>query len=190
MPFGSLWIPVLVSAVVVFVGSSILHMALKYHKTDHKPLPNEEAVSAALAKGNLAPGIYSTPYCSDMGKMKDPAMQAKFAKGPVVIMTVFPSGMPNMGKHLGLWFGYTVLVSFVSAYVARHTLHPGADPMQVTQVTGMVAFAAYGVSQLSDAIWKGQPWGVTARFVLDGAIYAVLTALTFRMLWPAVHLLG
>ena len=48
MPFGSLWIPVIVSAVVVFVASSILHMALKYHKADVKSLPNEDAVREAL----------------------------------------------------------------------------------------------------------------------------------------------
>jgi len=185
MPFGSLWIPVLVSAVVVFIGSSILHMALNYHKSDYKPFPNEEAVRATLAKGALVPGIYMTPHCGDMKGMKDPAMQEKFAKGPVAVLTVLPSGMPNMGKHLGLWFGFTVLVSFVSAYVARHTLHPGADPMEVMRITGSVSFMAYGLSRLSDSVWKGQPWGVTARFVLDGAIYAVLTGLTFRMLWPA-----
>jgi hypothetical protein len=64
-------IPVIVSAIVVFVASSILHMALKYHKADYKPLPNEEAVREALAKGNPAPGIYVTPYCSDMKQMQE-----------------------------------------------------------------------------------------------------------------------
>ena len=44
MPFGSLWLPVMISAVVVFVASSIIHMALKYHKADYKSLPNEDAV--------------------------------------------------------------------------------------------------------------------------------------------------
>ncbi len=30
----SLWIPILVSAVIVFVLSSIIHMVLPYHRTD------------------------------------------------------------------------------------------------------------------------------------------------------------
>ncbi|MEK7283571.1 MAG: hypothetical protein AAB249_07160, partial [Acidobacteriota bacterium] len=104
MPFGSLWLPVIVSAVVVFVASSILHMALKYHKADYKPLPNDDAVREALAKGNPAPGVYFTPYCADMKQMKEPAVKEKFAKGPVAMLTVYPKGAPMLPKHLALWF--------------------------------------------------------------------------------------
>ncbi len=185
MPFGSLWLPVIVSAVVVFVASSILHMALKYHKADVKSLPNEDAVREALARGNPAPGVYFTPHCADMKQMKDPAIVAKFEKGPVAMLTVFPKGAPMMPKHLALWFGFGVLVSFVAAYVARHTLHPGDDGMLVMRITGTVAFAAYSLSNVVDSIWKGQPWANTVRAVADGAIYALLTGLTFRLLWPA-----
>jgi hypothetical protein len=184
MPFGSLWLPVLVSAVVVFVASSILHMVLKYHKTDYKPLPNEEGVRETLGKGDPAPGVYMTPRCDDMKQMNEPAMIAKFEKGPVALVTVLPKGRPNMGKHLGLWFGFCVLVSFTSAYVARHTLAPGAAGMLVMQITGAVAFAAYAIAQLSDSIWKGQPWSTTAKFVFDGAVYSVLTGLIFCLMWP------
>ena len=185
MPFGSLWLPVIVSAIVVFVASSILHMALKYHKADVKPLPNEDAVREALAKGNPAPGVYFTPHCADMKQMKDPAVVAKFEKGPVAMLTVYPKGAPMLPKHLALWFGFSVLVSFFAACVARHTLHPGDAGMLVMRITGTVAFAAYGLSHVSDSIWKGQPWANTARAVVDGALYALLTGLTFRLLWPA-----
>ena len=186
MPFGSLWLQVIVSAVVVFVASWILHMALKYHKADMKPLPNEEAVREALAKGDPGPGAYATPYCVDFKMMKEPAMMAKYEKGPIAIIRLFPKGMPNMGKHLGLWFGFCLLVSFVSAYVARHTLHAGEDGTLVMRITGTVAFAGYALGELHDSIWKGQPWSNTARSVLDGAVYALLTGLVFRLMWPAV----
>jgi hypothetical protein len=185
MPFGSLWLPVIVSAVVVFVASSILHMALKYHKADYKSLPNEDAVREALAKGSPAPGIYFTPYCADMKQMKEPAVKEKFAKGPVAMLTVYPKGAPMLPKHLALWFAFCILVSFVAAYVARHTLQPGADALLVMRITGTVAFAAYAFSHVSDSIWKGQPWANTARMLVDGAVYALLTGLTFRLLWPA-----
>ncbi|PYS94453.1 MAG: hypothetical protein DMF50_12455 [Acidobacteria bacterium] len=168
MPFGSLWIPVIVSAVVVFVASSILHMAIQYHKADHKPLPNEDAVRDVLARGNLAPGVYFTPHCPDMKQLKEPAIQAKFEKGPVAIITIMPKGAPVMQKHLALWF-----------------LHAGDDGMLVMRTTGTVAFAAYALSHVSDSIWKAQPWANTGRATLDGVIYALLTGLTFRMLWPA-----
>lgn len=184
MPFGSLWIPVLVSAVVVFIGSSIVHMMLKYHKADVKGLPGEEAVRAALGKADPPPGLYMTPYCSDMKQMKDPAFKEKYVKGPVALITFYPKGEINMGKHLGLWFGFSVLVSFTAAYIARHTLTPGADGMLVMRITGTVAFAAYGLSHISDSIWKGQPWSNTARALLDALIYSVLTGAVFMALWP------
>src|SRR5262245_164566 len=185
MPFGSLWIQVVVSAVVVFVASSVLHMVLKYHRADYKALPGEDTVRDALAKGNPAPGIYMTPYCSVHQQMKDPAIQEKFAKGPVALITVYPKGPVMLPKHLAFWFGLCFLVSFLAACVARQTLHPGDDGFLVMRVTGGVAFAGYAVSQISDSIWKGQPWSNTMRHVLDGAIYALLTALTFRLMWPA-----
>jgi hypothetical protein len=185
MPFGSLWLPVVVSAVVVFFASFLIHMVLKYHKADIRPLPNETAVRDALSKGSPAPGVYFTPYCADHKQMKEPAVREKFEKGPVAILTVYPNGLPMMPKHLALWFGFTFLVSFVAAYVARHTLHPGPAGIEPMRITGTVAFAAYACSHVSDSIWKGQPWSNTFRAALDGAIYALLTGLVFRMLWPA-----
>jgi len=185
MPCGSLWIPVVVSAVVVFLASSLVHMLLKYHQADYKALPHEEAVREALRKADAAPGLYFTPYCPGMKGMEEPAMKEKFEKGPVAIITLYPKGAPALPKHLLLWFGFSLFVSFVAAYVARHTLQPGADGLLVMRITGSVAFAAYGVSHLSDSIWKGQPWSNTARALLDAVIYALLTGLTFRLLWPA-----
>jgi len=185
MPFGSLWIPVLVSSVAVFVISSILHMVLKYHRADYKALPNEDAVRDALGKGSLAPGLYQLPHCDDMKQMQEPAYKAKFEKGPVGVITIIPNGMPAMPKYLAQWFLFSIAVSFVAAYVARHTLDYGADGLLVTRVTGTVAFAAYGFTNVLDSIWKGQPWSNTGRSLIDGAIYAVVTGAIFCWLWPA-----
>ena len=44
----SLWLPVLVAAVLVFIASSIIHMVLGYHNTDYGKLPKEDDVTAAL----------------------------------------------------------------------------------------------------------------------------------------------
>jgi len=185
MPFGSLWLPVIVSAAVVFLASSILHMVLKYHRTDHQPLPNEDGVREALARGGPAPGIYITPRCNDMKELNEPAIKEKYEKGPVAIVTILPQGLPNMGKHLSLWFALCVVVSFTVAYVARHTLQPGADGLLVMRITGSVAFAGYVLGEVTNSIWKGQPWSTTAKFLFDGAIYALLTGITFRLMWPA-----
>jgi len=90
-----------------------------------------------------------------------------------------------MGKHLALWFGYTLLVSFTVAYIARHTLAPGAAGIDVLRLTGTIAFVGYGFGTFIDSIWKGQPWSNSFLEMLDGAIYAVTTGVLFRLLWPA-----
>jgi len=184
MPFGTLWLPCVVSAIAVFIASAVAHMVLKHHKADYRGLPNEDAFAEPMGKMGLTPGIYMHPYCPDPGKMKEPAVQARYVKGPVALISVLPSGAPNMGKHLGLWFGFCLFVSFLVAYIARHTLPLETPPLKIWQITGAVAFAGYALGDLQDMIWKGQPVGNTVRGMIDAAIYAVLTGLVFRLLWP------
>jgi hypothetical protein len=185
MAFGTLWLPVVLSAVAVFFISAILHMALRYHRADHKQLPDEEGVRDALRKSGAAPGMYMTPYCKDQKQMSEPAFQEKFAKGPIAIVSVLPNGQVNMGKHLGLWFGLALLTSFTAGYVARVALQPGAgDAMRAFRITGAVAFGAYGLGQISDSIWKAQPWSNTTRHLIDAIVYAVVTGAIFCTLWP------
>ncbi|HEY0351825.1 MAG TPA: hypothetical protein VGC48_06865, partial [Gemmatimonadales bacterium] len=62
---GSLWLPILLASVLVFFVSFLVHMVLKYHKSDYSKLPNEDAVRAAIRSGNAAPAQYVIPYCSD-----------------------------------------------------------------------------------------------------------------------------
>ena len=185
MPFGSLWLPVVVSAVAVFVASSVVHMVLKYHKADYKPLPNEGEVADAIRKGNPGPGYYVMPHCADMSEMKDPAVIAKYEKGPVGLVALMAAGVPNMGKLLGLWFGFCLLLSFAIGYVARHTLSAAADGLTVMRITGAIAFIGYGMTSIINSIWYGMPWSNTARSLLDAVIYAIVTGLAFRLLWPS-----
>jgi hypothetical protein len=185
MPFGSLWLPVVVSAVAVFIVSSIVHMVLRYHRADYKQLPDEESVASAVRTAGPAPGLYVLPYCPDPSAMKDPAVLKRYEDGPVALLTVMRNGPPAMGKYLLQWFLLCLLVSFVVSYIARHTLAPGADPLTVMRITGTVAFAGYGVGYFQDSIWKAIPWSNSLRGLLDALIYGVVTGLVFRLLWPA-----
>ena len=67
---GALWLPIVLSAVLVFVVSAIIHMVLKYHNRDYTKLPNEDAVRAALRAGNPEPRQYIIPYCADPKEME------------------------------------------------------------------------------------------------------------------------
>lgn len=186
MPFGSLWLPVVVSAVAVWFVSAILHMVLKYHRVDYRQLPNEDSVVQGMRAAAIPPGVYFTPYVSDHAALKDPAVRKRYDDGPVAMVTVMRNGPPAMGKYLVQWFLFCFLVSFVAAYVARHTLEPGAAGLQVLRITGTAAFLAYGFGYIQDTIWKAVPWPNALRGLLDAAIYAVTTALVFRFLWPGV----
>ena len=52
----SLWLPILVSAVFVFIVSKIIHVFLGYHKSDFGKVSNEDEVMAALRSGRIKPG--------------------------------------------------------------------------------------------------------------------------------------
>jgi hypothetical protein len=181
---GALWLPVLLSAVLVFIASSIIHMVLKYHNKDYTRLPNEDAVRAAIRAGNPPPGQYVMPYCSDMKDMEKPEMKQKYLEGPVALLTVMRSGVPNMGKYLGQWFVFILVVSFFIAYVAAHAIPAGAMYLHVFRIVGMVGFLAYGMGQIPAAIWWGKPWKSALKDLLDGLVYGLVTAGTFGWLWP------
>jgi hypothetical protein len=178
----ALWLPILVSAVLVFVASSLIWNVLGAHKWHIKGLPDEAAAREALAKQSVSPGMYTIPY-SPTG-MKDPAFQEKLAKGPVAVITVRKPGMPNMAEFLGCWFLYLLFVSWVVAFVCGSTLHVGTPYLRVFRVAGTAAFAAYSVGQIPNAIWWGRPWKSAFKEVADGIVYAALTAGTFGWLWP------
>jgi len=184
MPFGSLWLPGIAAAVAVWIASSIVHMVLRYHRADYRQLSDEESVAGAVRKVGPGPGLYVMPYCPDMAQMKDPAFRKKYEEGPVALLTVMRNGPPALGKSLAQWFLLCLLVSFVTAYVARHTLAFASHGLAVMRVTGTVAFIAYGFGYFQDSIWKGIPWSNSLRGLVDAAIYGVVTGLVFRLLWP------
>jgi len=180
---AALWLPIVLSTVIVFFASSVIHMLLPYHRGDYKQLPEEDKVVPVMRTAGLTRGLYIFPYCTHK-EMKSPAMIEKYNQGPVGMMTVFPSGQPFMPKFLGLWFGYCLIISFFVAYLAAHTIPPGLGYLAVFRVVGTAAFLAYGLGNLSNGIWRGYPWSYVIKEVIDGLIYALLTAGTFGWLWP------
>jgi len=180
----SLIVPILVASVIVFVASSVIHMFTPFHKGDMKKVPNEDGVMAALRTFNLAPGDYAMPLPSSMAAMGTPEFQAKMAAGPVVMMTVRPSGKHNMNSSLALWFVYSIVVSLFAGYVAGVALGPGADYLKVFQIAGCVAFTGYALGLPQASIWGGKNWGTTLRGMADGLLYGLLTGGTFGWLWP------
>ena len=184
VPLTSLLIPIVVSAVLVFVASSIIHMFTPIHRNDVRRLPKEDEVMNALRPFNLPPGDYAMPHAGSHANVKNPEFLAKVSKGPVMFMTVMPNGMPSMGKSMALWFLYCLLVSLVAGYIASRAVGPGAEYLQVFRFAGTAAFASYSLGLFQNSIWWHRNWGTTLRGVLDGLIFGLLTAGTFGWLWP------
>jgi len=180
----ALWLPILLSAVLVFIASSIIHMVLTYHRSDYGKLPNENRVLDALRGENLAPGSYMFPRAATLKDMGSPEMVEKFKRGPVGLLTMLPSGPPTMTKNLIQWFGFCLVVGVLVAYVAGRTLAPAAGYLPVFRIAGTVAFLGYVGARATDSIWFGQPWGTTAKHYIDGLVYGLLTAGVFGWLWP------
>jgi hypothetical protein len=179
----SLWLPVLLAAVLAFVASAVMHMVLKYHQNDFAAVPRENEVAAALRPFAIPPGDYHIPH-GGSADMKTPEFQEKLRQGPVVMLTVFPNGPFAMGKMLVQWFLFCVVVSIVAGYVAGRTVPAGTEYLHVFRVTGTVAFAGYGLALVQDSIWYGRRWGSTVKSLVDSLIYALLTAGSFGWLWP------
>ena len=179
-----LWLPVVLSAVIVFVVSSIIHMMLPWHKGDYPAVPDQDKVLDALRPFNLPPGDYMLPRCKDMAEMRTDAFKEKLKRGPVLMMTVMPNGQPGMGSNLSLWFIYALVVSFFSAYITGRALPSGATYLQVFRFAGATAFLSYSLALWQMSIWYRRDWSLTIKATIDGLIYAGLTAGTFGWLWP------
>jgi len=184
VPLASLWAPILLSAVFVFVASSIIHMVLPYHRNDFGKVPAEDEVMDALRKIGIPPGDYVVPYAGSPKGMKDPDFIDKVKRGPVVFMTVLESGPPAMGKNLVLCFIYCAAVGVFAAYIAGRALAPGAQYLEVFRFAGCVAFIGYAVALWQNSIWYKRAWSTTLKSSMDSLVYALLTAGTFGWLWP------
>ena len=182
----SLWLPVLLSAVFVFIVSSIIHMVLKYHSSDFLKVPKEEEVMDALRPFNIPPGSYSIPRAGDMKEMNTPGYQEKLKQGPVAMLTVLANGPVKMGSALIQWFIFCVVVGIFAGYVAGIKLAPGAAYIEVFRMTSVVAFCGYAMALWSQKIWYAQGTGTTVKSTIDGLIYGLVTGGTFGWLWPSI----
>jgi hypothetical protein len=178
----SLWQPILASAVLVFIVSSIIHMALPWHKGDYRTIPNQDAVMDALRSFNIPRGDYMVPRCGSMQEMKTPEFKAKMQRGPVFIAT-FMSGEMAIGKCMVLWFVYLLVISYFAAYVGAHAGAFGPYAIHSRRIVGITAFLGYGGALCQASIWYQRSWGTTLRSLIDSVIYAAVTATTFACLW-------
>jgi hypothetical protein len=181
---SALWLPILLSAVFVFIVSSIIHMTPLWHKNDYPALPNQDQVRDALRALAIPPGDYVFPRPKDMKEMRTPEFKEKFKAGPVVFMTIVGNPSMSMTRPLTLWFIFALVVNFLAAYVASRTLAPGADREMVFCIVAITAFIGYAAALWEMSIWYSRSWVMTLKSTIDGLIYGAVVGATFIWLWP------
>ena len=184
VPLTSLWLPILLSAVIVFVASSIIHMMSPWHKTDYERLPEEEKVRAALRPFAIPPGDYMVPRPRTRDEMRTAEFMARVNEGPNLVVTVLPNGPWTMGRNLGLWFVYLAVVALFAAYMAGRALPAGTHYLVVFRFVGTAAFLGFAIALWQMSIWYRRAWSTTIKATVDALIYAAVTALVLAWLWP------
>jgi hypothetical protein len=180
----SLWLPILLSAVVVFLASSLIHMGPFWHRNDYPRMPREEEAMNALRPLAIPPGDYFIPRADGMKQMRSPEFRQKLTQGPVAVITVMPNGMFSMNRNLGQWFVFLIVVGTFAAYIAGRTLPAGTPYLRVLQIVSATAFIGYSLALCELSIWYRRAWSLTLKSAFDGLIYGLLTGGVFGWLWP------
>lgn len=181
----ALWLPILLSAVVVHFAAAIVWMVLPHHKTDWGKIPDEGKILDHLKDHAVGPGMYHLPFHGGGSEMKNPAYQETLRSGQAIFMQVWPgTRILNMGKSMMMVFIYYIVIGILVAYLGSRVLPVGTEYMTVFQVIGVAALLGYAGSLPLKAIFWGYSWSMVLKEMFDAALYALLTAGVFGWLWP------
>ncbi len=181
---ASLWLPMVLSAVIVFLASFVMHMVLPHHHSDFRKLPAEDDVMEALRRFNLPKGDYMVPKPSSLAAMRSKEYQEKLNRGPVFMATIYGNGARGMSGQLAQWFVFCLVVSLFAGYMASRSLDTGAPYLRVSQIASTTAFLGYVLARWSDVIWFQRSASTAFKSTLDGILYGLLTGGVFGWLWP------
>ena len=179
----SLWLPILVSAVVVWIASAMAWMVLPHHGNDWKGLPDEAGFFEALRALKIGPGQYGFPHVADRKQRNDPEFAKRCEAGPKGVLNVWPEKI-SMGRNMVLSFLFYLVVGVFVAYLGSIALPRGASFAKVFQLVGTAGIMAYTFASIPTAIWFNKPAPNVLSDLGDGVAYGLLTGAVFGVLWP------
>jgi hypothetical protein len=183
VPLSSLILPIVLSALFVFIASFLLWAVLPWHRSDWRHPAREEVLMQAIRDAGLERGQYTFPAAAAKPASKrTPEEEVKATQGPLASLVVLPQ--PNISRSLALALLYYLVISLFVAYVTSRTLASGAEYLQVFRITGTIATLAYAGAIPLNSIWFGHTWSFTWKSILDGLVHGLLTAGVFGWLWP------
>src|SRR3989441_12646436 len=181
----ALWLPILVSAVAVFVFSSIIHMTPLWHKSDYPRFPNEDRVLDALRPIGIPPGDYLMPRPANPAEMRSPEFKEKMKRGPAVLLTVMPPWTGSLVSNLSQWLVYCLVVSVFVAFITGSAVPPGAPPFTaICRFAGTTAFLGYTVALWQMSIWYRRAWALTLKAPVYGGIFSLVNGRFFQWRLP------
>ncbi|CAN5720458.1 hypothetical protein BH23GEM9_BH23GEM9_12560 [soil metagenome] len=181
---ASLWLPILLSTIAVFVLSALVWTVLHIHDSEWPPLPAEDRVTQALKEANVAPGQYYFPAAAK-NAAKDPAAAEFVRTNPGGYVYVSSENAKQMGRSIGLAVVFNFAVTIVVAYLASRTVAPGAHYLEVFRVVGTAGWLAYGAAHFPYAIWFSHSWAAAWKQLVEAFVYALVMAGIFGWLWPS-----
>jgi hypothetical protein len=177
-------LPVVLSAIAVFILSMIIHLAMPWHKTDYAIVPDHDAAIAAIQSLNLSPDDYAMPNVRVPGGGKNPDFVAEFERGPTFHLTMMPAGGMPMGKFMGAWFGFMLLVSAIAGWVTSSIVPPGGDGHAVFHYSAIITACSYGFGGWTLSIWYFRRWSTAFKGTFDAILYGLASGAVFMWMWP------
>lgn len=181
------WMHVLIAAgaggLALFVWNALCWMAFHHHDSDFHRVPKPADVEKALEGAGLGAGMYMLPHEEDYpGGMKDPALHARWAKGPNVFMVVSPPGPCMAGATFGIGFLVNVLEALGCAVAFHYAAVHLPDLGRAVGFTAMLGALVHGGPHLTQAVWMKYPWRHTLKSVFDGVAGFALVGLVLHFI--------
>ena len=180
--FADLWLPILLTTVVLFFASFVAWMILPHHFADKKKLPNQDAVMDLVREQNIPPGNYMFPYCDTKVEQGSKEFQDTYAKGPRGCLDVYE--IPNIGKNMALTVVFFFVTTVGIAYITHFVCPPGGegvDFMRVFRVAGVIGVLTHASSGVLNGIWFKRR---QITDTIDGVVFGLLLGLIFAAMWP------
>ncbi|MCC6425806.1 MAG: hypothetical protein IT435_03190 [Phycisphaerales bacterium] len=181
--FMALWLPILVSAVAVWIASAIVWMAMPHHKKDYIELPDEKGFTAFLKSQNIPAGVYGFPDCKTPEKRNSPEMKEAWQHGPMGMLYVWKTPM-SMGGKMFATFLVFLCASAGIGYLASIAITGSPEGMHVFRIVATAGTLTYCFSFIPNMIWFGAYRRTIVANIVDGIAYGVITGLVFMWMWP------
>lgn len=175
-----LWLPILLAGVACHVASTLAWTVLPHHKPEYRGAGDKEgALMDWVAQSGLAPGNYVFPHCQDMQEARSEDYARRQGKC-VGMLSIWP-GPVNMSRAIVQTLVFFLVAAFVIGYVASIGLPEGAQRSDVFRLVFTVGVLTHCFAKFPHVFWFPTRYAMS---VVDGVVYAALTAGVFTLLWP------